>query len=254
MQDLERQLAEHKEVIKQLSEVRQVEVPPQAMDLDSPETPHSTMTDPRSSAVKLPMQAQRNIRRFSCGIFETPFDAQKNKSHRNSPLSSHRLPPKQAVDRLLPYYYHSIHRGTRVFEWDYFVDCYETVYKRGSFATVNTGWVALFYAILAMSTMLAADSPLDTHAFGLEGRQFIEQASKILDDENDDIANDHCLAALLVSIYYIEINERSAARKYLTSSVEYAYKIGLHEENENLHGLEAECRRRLWWWVYTWDR
>jgi len=141
-----------------------------------------------------------------------------------------------------------------IFDWDHFIDCYNAAYKRRSFATVSSGWIALFYAVLAVSTLLAAEGSVDTPVYGLEGRHLIEQTTKILGDGPEHLESDHCYAALLASMYYVEINERSAGRKYLTCAVELAYDIGLHEENETLPVVESEYRRRLWWWVYSWDR
>lgn len=254
MQDLERQLAESKEVIKQLSVSKQSDAPQQGMELDFPETPQSNVTDNRPNFVKLPRQASSNIRRFCLGIFEAPFETQTTRPSHSYPLSSQQLPPKASTDRLLSSYYHSIHRDYTVFEWDHFADRYESVYKRGSFATEQPGWVALFYAILAISTISASESAPGKPVLGLEGRQLIEQATKILVDGRDDPTLDCCQAALLASIYYVEVNDRSAGRKQLTSAVECAYDLGLHEESDLWPTLEAEYRRRLWWWVYLWDR
>lgn len=212
------------------------------------------MADSRPSSVRLPPQAQWNIRQFSNGIFDAPFDMRKTKSSRSPPLSSHRLPAKPAVDRLLQFYFYNVHQSYTVFDWASFTDCCDKVYQRGSFASVNSGWVALFYSILSVSTLLAAESSSDPLVFGLDGRHLIEQATKILREDPNDLAPDHCHAALLASIYYVEVNERSSGRKYLAFAIEYAYELGLQEDCETLPMLDSEYRRRICWWIYSWDR
>jgi len=71
---------------------------------------------------------------------------------------------------------------------------------------------------------------------------------------NDEFTIDHARAALLTSIFLMEINCKSASWTWLGSTVRIAQDIGLHRESGPWGVVENEVRRRVWWGIYVWDR
>ena len=88
----------------------------------------------------------------------------------------------------------------------------------------------------------------------LNGLELAERAIFHINTLSDELSMDYAKIALLVSIYFLETNRRSAAWIWLGSAVRCAQEFGLHVEVGNLTPLEAEVRKRTWWAIYNWDR
>ena len=198
-------------------------------------------------------EARKNIRNFSKGIFRPPPPFRKTgASAVYSANAAHVLPPKHITDRLLSHYRGSVHVYAPMLHWPTFVQQYEEIYRAGSFQFASHIWVALFYAVLACGTLMDPQ-PSGSVQEG-EGANYLEMYHRAFNTASDEFTTDHVRSSLLMSIYLIEANLRSAGWVWMGAAVRIAQDLGLHTDKGPFPPLEAEMRKRLWWSVYNWDR
>lgn len=70
---------------------------------------------------------------------------------------------------------------------------------------------------------------------------------------SEDLTLDHARAALLSSIFLVEMNLKSAGWIWIGLAVRISFDIGLHCEAGTWPAVETEMRRRVWWCVYACD-
>jgi len=87
-----------------------------------------------------------------------------------------------------------------------------------------------------------------------DGDLYLQEALGQMQGWNDDLTIDHCRAALLISVYYVESNMRSAGWTWLTLAVSFGTEIGLQDETRVNFSIKTETRRRVWWAIYLWER
>ena len=193
-----------------------------------------------------------NIRNYAKGIFKPPPLYRMFGSQPKYPHVTHALPPKQIADRLLSHYQGSVHVYAPLLHWPTFMQEYENVYRQGSFEQSRHIWVAVFYAVLACGTLMDPQpngSPQDG-----DGAQYLDMCMRSINTWSDDLTIDTVRVSLLISIFFIETNLRSAGWMWLGAAVRTAQDIGLYTESGPYPSMEAEMRRRVWWSVYNWDR
>lgn len=261
VQDLEKQLSMAKQQVNQLRTMLQEGG---ATDLDAnaitvpalklPETPNSGSKEhrPGPPALQGLDDARANIRDYGRGIFKPPPPYRTFGPQPQYPHVTHALPPKHVADRLLSHYHGSVHVYSPHLHWQSFIREYENLYRAGSFERCSHIWVAVFYAVLACGTLM--DPQPSGAAQEAEGAKYIEECTRSINTWSDELTLDTARAALLLSIYFIEVNLRSAGWMWLGAAVRAALDIGLHMDRGQYPPLEAEMRRRVWWSVYNWDR
>nr|POE85224.1 putative transcriptional regulatory protein [Quercus suber] len=197
-------------------------------------------------------ETRRNIRDYSRGIFKAPAPY-----HHPAPLPDYAqpncpLPPKQVADRLVSHYHGSVHVYAPMLHWPTFMSEYESVYQAGSFQHSSHYWVAVFFGVLACGTMM--DPQPSKPAQDGEGARYLDTCMRHLYTWSDEFNMDAARAALMISIYFIELNLRSAGWVWLGVAIRSSQDIGLHTSKGSFSPMEAEMRKRVWWSVYNWDR
>ena len=197
-------------------------------------------------------ETRMNIRNYSRGIFKTPPPYRVFGPQPNYPNAELALPPRHVADRLTSHYHGSVHVYAPHLHWPTFMQEYENAYRVGSFKQSPHIWVSLFYAVLACGTLM------DPQPYGAaqesEGAGYLDMCIRSVNTWSDEFTLDTTRASLLISIYFIETNLRSAGWMWLGAAVRAAQDIGLHTDRGPYPPMEAEMRRRVWWSVYNWDR
>lgn len=261
VQDLERQLMAARSQINSLkSELMKGGA--HGFDKDTTNVPLLQLPDPTAKerrpgppppppAIEEFEETRMNIRNYSRGIFKTPppyrvFGPQPTYSQPQT------LPSKQVADRLLSHYHGSVHVYAPHLHWPTFMQEYENAYRVGSFQQSSHIWVSLFYGVLACGTLM--DQQPHGSASESDGAGYLDMCIKNINSWSDEFTLDTTRAALLISIYFIETNLRSAGWMWLGAAVRAAQDIGLNTDRGPYPPMEAEMRRRVWWSVYNWDR
>lgn len=189
-------------------------------------------------------RAESNMLRYGRGILHAPYrDNLQTHPSATSPTLPE-LPPKPIADDLLRQYRYTLHPTIPVLHWRYFQEQYDTVYRDGSLESVPRIWVGLLFAVFALGTL---------HRDWKEGQKFLKAARSQIDIWTDYPTLDHARAALLTSIFMVEINHKSAGWIWLGVASRVAFDLGLHCEAGVWTAIEAEMRRRVWWCIYACD-
>lgn len=257
VQDLEKQLSLANQQIGQL---RTLLREGGASDLDASSAHIPALHLPEASKERRPGppamegfdEVRLNIRNYARGIFKPPPPYRVFGRQPNYPHTTPALPSKQVADRLLSHYHGSVHVYAPQIHWPTFIQEYENVYRAGSFQQSPHNWVSLFFGVLACGTLMDPQ-PNGSPQEG-DGAQYLDICMRNLNTWSDELNFDTVRASLLISIYFIETNLRSAGWMWLGATVRSAQDIGLYAERGPYPLMEAEMRRRLWWSVYHWDR
>ncbi|KAI5808611.1 fungal-specific transcription factor domain-containing protein, partial [Peziza echinospora] len=254
VQDLEKQLAQAKATIHALRSLRgkgdhgDYPEPPRIPDINS--NPQRRARPPLPSNVS---GVRAHMRNYSRGVFKPPppYRQLGHQGHFSPPLPN--LPERALAELILDQYYTTVHPLVPVIHWPTFVDRYERAYTKGGLVDETPSWSSLLFAVFACGILFVTDTKMKS-LYGDTGRQFIEKSRMLTDLFNDEFTVDHARAALLTSIFLMEINCKSAAWTWLGSTVRIAQDIGLHRESGPWDVVEKEMRRRVWWGIYVWDR
>jgi len=258
VQDLERQLSLAKQQINQLRSMLQeggaADLDAGAVNVPALQLPESITKERRQGP--LPLDAfdgvRRNIRNYARGIFKPPPLYRQAGPQPLYPHATHPLPPKHVTDRLLSHYRGSVQVYAPMLHWPTFTQEVDTLYRAESFQHSPHIWVAMFYAVLACGTLMDPQ-PIGSAQEG-EGAGYLEMCRRTINTWSDDLTVDHARTALLMSIYFVEVNLTSQGWVWLGASVRFAQDVGLHKDPSPYPPFEAEMRRRIWWSVYNWDR
>lgn len=258
VQDLEKQLSLAKQHISHLKGALRDNG---AADLDHefPSVPALHISEPladdRRHATPLTEgfdETRRNIREYSRGIFQLPPPHRRTTPQPPSPHASHVLPPKPVADRLISHYHGFVHVFAPLLHWPTFVAEYEELYRVGSFQESPHNWVVLFYAVLACGTLM--DPQPNGRISEAEGARYVDACFRSMDMWSDIVTPDSARIALLISIYYVEVNLKTPGWLWLGAAVQISQDLGLHNDHGPYAPFELEMRRRIWWSVYNWDR
>jgi ribosomal protein L37AE/L43A len=258
VQDLEKQLSNAN---RQISQLRAMLQDSGATDLDTSTSNIPTLQIPDTTNKERrpgpPIidgldETRRNLRNFARGIYKPPPPFRQGGLQPLYPNAGHALPPKHIADRLLSHYHGSVHVYAPMIHWPSFMQEYERVYSAGSFQHATHIWVGLFHAVLACGTLM--DPQPNSSAREGEGAGYLEICMQCINTWSDELTMDVARAALLISIYFVEVNLRSGGWVWLGAAVRAAQDLGLHADRGGYSALEAEMRRRVWWSIYNWDR
>lgn len=257
VQDLEKQLNTARQQIGQLRQMLEqsgaTEVDTNSVNVPALRLPEPGAKErfPAPPAMEGFDEVRKNIREYGKGIFKPPapylvFGPQP--PYRGNVVP----PPKPVVDRLLQHYYASVHVYAPLLHWPTFMQEVEHMYRMGSFHQSPHIWVSLFYGVLACGTLM--DPQPNALPQEGDGAEYLDMCIKSMNTWSDDLSVDSVRVALLISIYFTEINLRSAGWMWLGAAVRAAQDIGLHTERGPYPVVEGEMRKRVWWSVYNWDR
>ncbi|KAK5132378.1 hypothetical protein LTR08_009149 [Meristemomyces frigidus] len=258
VQDLEKQLSQARTTIDQMRTMLQDgganELDGTMANIPALHLPETSSKDryPGPPVAEAFDEARRNIRNLGRGIFKPPPPYRQLGPQPAYPHLAHSLPPKHVADRLLSHYHGSVHVYAPLLHWPTFIQEYDALYRAGTFQFSTHIWVALFFAVLACGTLM--DPQPNGAAQKGEGADYLDLCLRSINTWSDELTIDYARAALLASIYFIEVNLRSAGWVWLGAAVRISQDIGLHTDKGPYPPLEAEMRKRVWWSVYNWDR
>lgn len=195
-------------------------------------------------------KVRRNIRNYGRGIFKPPQayrtpGIQLLYQDANTPL-----PPKHQVDMLLAQYRAVLHPNSPVLHWPTFQSECDNLYRVGSFQGLRKIWISVFFATLACASLvLDSASGVEINTTG-----WVEMAMRNSNTMSDEVSIDHARTMMLLSMYFMELNLRSAGWIWLSAAVRTAQESGLHCDPGPTTPLNAELRRRVWWSIYNYDR
>jgi hypothetical protein len=87
-----------------------------------------------------------------------------------------------------------------------------------------------------------------------DGIQYMVIASRLLNTWTDNLLLDHARTSLMVSMFLIEQNIRSAGWIWMGSGVRILQDIGLQLESGPWSAQEGEIRRLVYWAIFSYDR
>lgn len=185
-----------------------------------------------------------NMQMYGRGIFKPPYPHQQTPSPVSFSSALPGLPPKHVADALLRQYHFTIHPTLPMLHWESFEQRYEAVYREGSLQHVPRIWSGLLFAVFAVGTL---------HRSWEDGQKYLEISRGLIDMWTEDLTLDHARAALLSSIFLVEMNLKSAGWTWIGFAVRISFDIGLHCEAGTWPAIEEEMRRRVWWSIYSCD-
>ncbi|KAK3614552.1 hypothetical protein LTR22_027740, partial [Elasticomyces elasticus] len=197
-------------------------------------------------------ETRRNIRNFGRGIFKPPPPYRQFAADSLYIQFDQPLPPKNVADRLLSNYHGSVHIYAPMIHWQTFMQEYESVYRAGTFQHLPHIWVAVFYGVLACGTLM--DPQQSSSKQEEDAAAYVQLSIRNVNTWSDEFSMDSVRSAVLISVYFMEVNWRSAGWVWLRSAVRIAQDLGLHTDRGPYPPVEAEMRRRVWWSIYNWDR
>ncbi|KAK5754565.1 hypothetical protein LTS12_015402 [Elasticomyces elasticus] len=258
VQDLEKQLSHAKQQIAQLRTMLQ-DGGASDLEASTPNVPTLQIAEPTQkehrpgpNAIGGFEETRMNIREKGRGIFKPPPPYRQFKLPSLYSRSDQQLPPKKDADRLLSNYHGSVHVYAPMIHWPTFMQEYEGVYRAGSFQHMPHIWVAVFYGALACGRLMDPQQPTSTQEE--DAATYVDLCISNINTWSDDFSLDSVRSAVLISVYFMEINWRSAGWVWLGSAVRIAQDLGLHTDRGPYPPVEAETRRRVWWSIYNWDR
>ena len=184
------------------------------------------------------------MQRYSRGIFNAPYPYRQAASPLSFSFDLPALPPKEVANVLLRQYHYTLHPTIPVLYWHEFQEQYDRVYQDGSLQNVPRIWIGLLFAVFAVGTL---------HRDWKEGQKYLKISRSHIDMWTDGLTLDHARAALLSSIFLVEMNLKSAGWTWLGVATRIAFDLGLHCEAGTWSAIEKEMRRRVWWCIYSCD-
>jgi len=207
----------------------------------------------RSQVSRVPgnyFRARRNTRNYGRGVFKPPYAYRTPALQQSCPDAGPPLPPFSVTQYLISRYKLILHFFQPILHMPAFQAEIDELYRAGSFRGVRKSWIGTFFAVLACSTNISDDRSLLSHAW-----EYLEYAINQVNTLSDEVDIDHARTSLMISLFFMEQNRRSAAWIWLGAAVRTAQESGLHmEQSSSMDPLQAELRRRTWWAIYNWDR
>lgn len=193
---------------------------------------------------------RKNIRSYCRGIFKPPQAYRLPSKGVLCTDDSFAPPPRHIADHLLAQFRAVLHPFCPVFHWATFQKECDDLYRAGTFQGVRSIWRAVFCAVLACGTLVLDDRS----GSEADGKAFIENAVRSVNSMSDEVTIDHARATLLISMYFMEQNLKSAGWIWLSAAVRTAQESALHCERGHGTLMEVEMQKRVWWSICNYDR
>lgn len=260
-QDLERQLDDSRQEVKQL----RIMLSDQGVSSAAP-PPAPTVVVGVAEAAPIRERIQRplfmpnfeevrsNLRTFSKGIFQPPQPYGDPVLQLLCKDNETALPPKRLADRLIDQYRNVLHHLAPMLHWPTFQKEYEQLYQRGTFQGLRVVWKGLFFALMACGSLITDPSAMPSTNLDADIIKYCDIAKSCTRTVDDDISVDHVRTCLLLSICFMDMNRKPASWYWLGCSVRFAQFLGLHRDQGQYAELESEMQKRVWWSIYNWDK
>ncbi|KKZ64918.1 hypothetical protein EMCG_09152 [[Emmonsia] crescens] len=248
VQDLERQLTQAKQQLRQLRsgipKIDSLMDPDFELHVDTPRIPEVGQRPNRLHVPNINQSSShvcRKMRTYGQGLLNFPPDL--SFTHPQTLLTGDvpSLPSPSVVDALLGNYFSHVHCVFPIVHWPTLLSDYDRVSRTGSFRGVPKEWVIVLFAILACGSLHSLDQDLVS-----KGKEFLQTSVSLTDVWQDAFSIDQVRTAMLVSIFLYETNLKSASWVWLGSAVRIAQDLGLHIAS-GYSPIEAELRKRVWW-------
>ncbi|PGH12031.1 hypothetical protein AJ79_04540 [Helicocarpus griseus UAMH5409] len=257
VQDLERQLAQAKQQLRQLrSGIPKIDsLMDPDFELHETETPKIPEIGRRPSRLTAPNIKQTpahvcwNMRTYGQGLINFPPNPSKASPQPALAVDVPPLPSPSVVDALLGNYFSYVHSVFPIVHWPTLLREYDGISRTGSLRGVCQGWVAVFFAVLACGSLHCLDQDLIS-----KGKEFLQTSVRLIDLWQQVFSMDQARTAMLISIFLYEMNLKSPSWVWLGSAVRIAQDLGLHIESGPWPSIESEMRKRVWWALYSWER
>ncbi|OAX79209.1 hypothetical protein ACJ72_06474, partial [Emergomyces africanus] len=255
VQDLERQLTQAKQQLRQLRsgipKIDSLMDPDFELHEDAPRIPEVGQRPSRLNVPNINQSASHvcwKMRTYGQGLFN--FPPTHSFTHPQASLTGDvpPLPSTSVVDALLGNYFSHIHLVFPIIHWPTLLNDYDRVSRTSSLRGVPKEWAVVFFAILACGSLHSLDQDLVS-----KGKEFLQISVSLTDVWQDAFSIAQVRAAMLISIFLYETNLKSASWVWLGAAVRIAQDLGLHIEAAH-SPTEAELRKRVWWALYAWER
>lgn len=193
-----------------------------------------------------------NIRAHAHGLFNVPHRIRNDSPESHSRLS--KLPPQAVFAALSQRYKDSMYEWYPALHWPTFQRKVDQVYTSRNSQGIAREWLGLLFAVLACGSLQRRTIVDASSADEVPGTAYCDLASEALSLWPHTPSITYVQAALLLSIFTTEINERSLGSMWLASAVRAAQELNLHAQIDSCSAMETEVRRRLWWSIYVRDR
>lgn len=207
----------------------------------------TAVTKPPVSKLREPTSDRPGMQDF----LRPPRAHRANSSQPRHTNPAHRLPLKHEAHRLLLRYKATIHHDYPAIHLETFERQFESLYRHGTFE--NPAWAAVFYAILACGSV--ADLPPGSAPQDSAGVFYIEKCilggGKMVMEE---FSLDSTRAALLVSIFFMKVDEKSMAWVWLHAAIRNTLAISLAMNAQQRPPNGEEMWERVRWSVYKLER
>lgn len=183
------------------------------------------------------------------GLFK-PIVTPLIKDYLSHPVSrSIPLPPQDAAHTYLNTYFECVHRRLPIFFWPEFCGNFWSIYSRNSDQEPSVESISLFFAVLALGAIFCTEPDVKNAADHL-----IRTATSHMDTFTQTTSIDHALARFLISMYFLEINQKSIAWLWLGNAVQIVQDKGLHMSGGQWARTDGELRKRIWYSIYSSER
>lgn len=164
------------------------------------------------------------------------------------------LPPRKIADTLLLQYYSYYNTHMPFIDWPAFSAQVDKCYALGTLQGVSQVWVSNFFGALACGSLQTVNRDEPGLNPDKDGIQYMVIASRLLNTWTDNLLLDHARTSLMVSMFLIEQNIRSAGWIWMGSGVRILQDIGLQLESGPWSAQEGEIRRLVYWAIFSYDR
>lgn len=169
-----------------------------------------------------------------------------------------RLPDRKFADLIIEVFRESVERFLYIMNWPEFESNVDLLYRESVDGIVpNTtrhSFVRFFFGLLGFTMIFSQD---DRICRGRDrsyvGHEFIAVAYQ-MPLKTAHFHLDDVRAGLQVIFWLKSAHFLSLAHVWAGATVKMAQELGLHQEMESLPGNIRDERRRVWWYLYVFDR
>lgn len=256
VQDLERQLQDARDEIErmrsaedQIEPLRSLETRPLQVYLDLPDITKSPRRMLKARTPHELGEARRKLCDAGRGLLKPPVYAACIRNRESYTKREHILPCSSLSEQLLRAYHEGVHQHLPILHWPHFHEEFWEFHLDPSSPTVSRTSSSLFFAVLGCGA-----AHLQCPTFYSLGQDLMTEATKNINTYSDDHDITLALVAFLNSVFWLEMNRRTAAWMWLGSAIRMAQDLGLHIQGGSWSLIDGEMRKRIWYSFYVWDR
>jgi Fungal specific transcription factor domain len=211
---------------------------------------------------------RNQIIRLSDGIFKAPPGwaiATKQVKRREAKLlqlinlpQPVRLPDRKFADKVLDIFREKVEKMIYIMNWPEFEANMDAMYRDSVDGivppTTRLSFVRFFFGLLGFTMIWSQDDRICRgHDRSYVGHEFIAVAYQ-MPLKTSQFHLDDVRAGLQVIFWLKLAHFLELAHVWSGSTIKIAQQLGLHQELEGLPSTMRDERRRVWWYVYAFDR